>query len=61
MNLIQYIASYGDLLPPSKLESKAGSTKQRAKVIKHLLYTYTYPKPVYMWSALLEYGTFSLL
>ncbi|XP_047677677.1 autophagy-related protein 2 homolog B isoform X1 [Tachysurus fulvidraco] len=32
MNLIQYIASYGDLFPPSRMESKAGSTKQRAKM-----------------------------
>ncbi|XP_073720955.1 autophagy-related protein 2 homolog B-like isoform X2 [Misgurnus anguillicaudatus] len=31
MNLIQYIASYGDLLPPSGLESKSRSTKQRVK------------------------------
>uniref|UniRef100_A0A8C1DWR7 Autophagy related 2B n=1 Tax=Cyprinus carpio carpio TaxID=630221 RepID=A0A8C1DWR7_CYPCA len=32
MNLIQYIASYGDLLPPSGLEAKRRSTKQRVKV-----------------------------
>ncbi|XP_037397810.1 autophagy-related protein 2 homolog B isoform X3 [Pygocentrus nattereri] len=31
MNLIQYVASYGDLLPPSRQESKGSSTKQRAK------------------------------
>lgn len=31
MNLIQYIASYGDLLPPSGLEAKRRSTKQRVK------------------------------
>uniref|UniRef100_A0A671SBT0 Autophagy-related protein 2 homolog B-like n=1 Tax=Sinocyclocheilus anshuiensis TaxID=1608454 RepID=A0A671SBT0_9TELE len=33
MNLIQYIASYGDLLPPSGLEAKRRSTKQRVKVM----------------------------
>uniref|UniRef100_A0A8B9LQZ7 Autophagy related 2B n=1 Tax=Astyanax mexicanus TaxID=7994 RepID=A0A8B9LQZ7_ASTMX len=33
MNLIQYIASYGDLLPPSKQESRSSTPKQRAKVI----------------------------
>uniref|UniRef100_A0A673K2H5 Autophagy-related protein 2 homolog B-like n=1 Tax=Sinocyclocheilus rhinocerous TaxID=307959 RepID=A0A673K2H5_9TELE len=33
MNLIQYIASYGDLLPPSGLEAKCRSTKQRVKVM----------------------------
>lgn len=32
MNLIQYIASYGDLLPPSGLEAKCRSTKLRVKV-----------------------------
>ncbi|XP_062863124.1 autophagy-related protein 2 homolog B isoform X2 [Trichomycterus rosablanca] len=32
MNLIQYIASYGDLLPPVRLESKGNSAKQRAKL-----------------------------
>uniref|UniRef100_A0A8C1VR73 Autophagy related 2B n=1 Tax=Cyprinus carpio TaxID=7962 RepID=A0A8C1VR73_CYPCA len=32
MNLIQYVASYGDLLPPSGLEAKRRSTKQRVKV-----------------------------
>uniref|UniRef100_A0A8B9LT44 Autophagy related 2B n=1 Tax=Astyanax mexicanus TaxID=7994 RepID=A0A8B9LT44_ASTMX len=31
MNLIQYIASYGDLLPPSKQESRSSTPKQRAK------------------------------
>lgn len=31
MNLIQYIASYGDLLPPSGMEAKRRSTKQRVK------------------------------
>uniref|UniRef100_A0A8C1G545 Autophagy related 2B n=1 Tax=Cyprinus carpio TaxID=7962 RepID=A0A8C1G545_CYPCA len=35
MNLIQYIASYGDLLPPSGLEAKRRSTKQRVKVRSH--------------------------
>uniref|UniRef100_A0A672MZW9 Autophagy related 2B n=1 Tax=Sinocyclocheilus grahami TaxID=75366 RepID=A0A672MZW9_SINGR len=32
MNLIQYIASYGDLLPPSGLEAKRRRTKQWVKV-----------------------------
>ncbi|XP_066550604.1 autophagy-related protein 2 homolog B isoform X1 [Amia ocellicauda] len=32
MNLIQYIASYGDLLPPPAPETKTGSSKQRAKL-----------------------------
>uniref|UniRef100_A0A8C9TCK3 Autophagy related 2B n=1 Tax=Scleropages formosus TaxID=113540 RepID=A0A8C9TCK3_SCLFO len=32
MNLIQYIASYGDLLPPPGLEGKSSSAKHRAKV-----------------------------
>ncbi|XP_029453756.1 autophagy-related protein 2 homolog B isoform X3 [Rhinatrema bivittatum] len=31
MNLIQYIASYGDLHPPSRTEVKPGARKQRAK------------------------------
>ncbi|KAI2654597.1 hypothetical protein H4Q32_011359 [Labeo rohita] len=31
MNLIQYIASYGDLLPPSGLEAKRRSSKHRVK------------------------------
>ncbi|XP_057199403.1 autophagy-related protein 2 homolog B isoform X3 [Triplophysa rosa] len=31
MNLIQYIASYGDLQPPSGLETKSRSAKQRVK------------------------------
>ncbi|XP_051502720.1 autophagy-related protein 2 homolog B-like isoform X2 [Myxocyprinus asiaticus] len=31
MNLIQYIASYGDLIPPSGLEHKSRSTKQIVK------------------------------
>ncbi|XP_018619726.1 autophagy-related protein 2 homolog B isoform X2 [Scleropages formosus] len=31
MNLIQYIASYGDLLPPPGLEGKSSSAKHRAK------------------------------
>uniref|UniRef100_A0A673LXS3 Autophagy-related protein 2 homolog B-like n=1 Tax=Sinocyclocheilus rhinocerous TaxID=307959 RepID=A0A673LXS3_9TELE len=35
MNLIQYIASYGDLLPPSGLEAKRRRTKQRVKVSSH--------------------------
>uniref|UniRef100_A0A673K2H1 Autophagy-related protein 2 homolog B-like n=1 Tax=Sinocyclocheilus rhinocerous TaxID=307959 RepID=A0A673K2H1_9TELE len=33
MNLIQYIASYGDLLPPSGLEAKCRSTKQRTEAV----------------------------
>uniref|UniRef100_A0A671UCG2 Autophagy related 2B n=1 Tax=Sparus aurata TaxID=8175 RepID=A0A671UCG2_SPAAU len=32
MNLIQYVASYGDLLPPAEPEAKHSSTTQRAKV-----------------------------
>ncbi|XP_034050816.1 autophagy-related protein 2 homolog B isoform X2 [Thalassophryne amazonica] len=32
MNLIQYIASYGDMLPPAALESKHNGTKRRSKV-----------------------------
>lgn len=32
MNLIQYIASYGDLLPPAEPEAKHSSTTQRNKV-----------------------------
>ncbi|KAF3844810.1 hypothetical protein F7725_007973 [Dissostichus mawsoni] len=32
MNLIQYVASYGDLLPPAEPEAKQSSTTQRAKV-----------------------------
>ncbi|XP_008106872.2 autophagy-related protein 2 homolog B isoform X2 [Anolis carolinensis] len=31
MNLIQYIASYGDLNPPTKVESSPGVTKKNAK------------------------------
>ncbi|XP_069049279.1 autophagy-related protein 2 homolog B isoform X3 [Lepisosteus oculatus] len=31
MNLIQYIASYGDLLPPPGPETKTGSSRQKAK------------------------------
>uniref|UniRef100_A0A3P9LWE8 Autophagy related 2B n=1 Tax=Oryzias latipes TaxID=8090 RepID=A0A3P9LWE8_ORYLA len=31
MNLIQYVASYGDLLPPAELETKHSSTTQRKK------------------------------
>ncbi|KAG7238569.1 hypothetical protein INR49_030842 [Caranx melampygus] len=31
MNLIQYVASYGDLLPPAEPEAKHSSTTQRAK------------------------------
>uniref|UniRef100_A0A8D0L1Y6 Autophagy related 2B n=1 Tax=Sphenodon punctatus TaxID=8508 RepID=A0A8D0L1Y6_SPHPU len=31
MNLIQYIASYGDLHPPAKTEIKSGVVKQKAK------------------------------
>lgn len=32
MNLIQYVASYGDLLPPAEPEPKNSSTSQRTKV-----------------------------
>lgn len=32
MNLIQYVASYGDLLPPAEPEAKYSSTTQRTKV-----------------------------
>uniref|UniRef100_A0A7N8WN19 Autophagy related 2B n=1 Tax=Mastacembelus armatus TaxID=205130 RepID=A0A7N8WN19_9TELE len=32
MNLIQYVASYGDLLPPAESEAKHSSTTQRPKV-----------------------------
>uniref|UniRef100_A0A8C6ZBP3 Autophagy related 2B n=1 Tax=Nothoprocta perdicaria TaxID=30464 RepID=A0A8C6ZBP3_NOTPE len=32
MNLIQYIASYGDLHPPAKTEMKSGVSKQKMKV-----------------------------
>eukprot|EP00066_Takifugu_rubripes_P026085 XP_011615351.1 PREDICTED: autophagy-related protein 2 homolog B isoform X2 [Takifugu rubripes] len=32
MNLIQYVASYGDLLPPAEPEPKHSSTSQRTKV-----------------------------
>lgn len=32
MNLIQYVASYGDLLPPAEAEPKHSSTSQRTKV-----------------------------
>ncbi|XP_056151648.1 autophagy-related protein 2 homolog B [Lampris incognitus] len=32
MNLIQYIASYGDLLPPAESEAKSSSTMQKPKV-----------------------------
>ncbi|RXM93050.1 Autophagy-related protein 2-like B [Acipenser ruthenus] len=31
MNLIQYIASYGDLIPPPRPETKAGGSKQRGR------------------------------
>ncbi|XP_034962402.2 autophagy-related protein 2 homolog B isoform X1 [Zootoca vivipara] len=31
MNLIQYIASYGDLNPPAKMENTCGATKQNVK------------------------------
>lgn len=32
MNLIQYVASYGDLLPPTEPEAKHSSSSQRTKV-----------------------------
>lgn len=32
MNLIQYVASYGDLLPPEEPEAKRSSTAQKRKV-----------------------------
>uniref|UniRef100_A0A3P9NZV4 Autophagy related 2B n=1 Tax=Poecilia reticulata TaxID=8081 RepID=A0A3P9NZV4_POERE len=32
MNLIQYVASYGDLMPPEELETKRSSTTQKNKV-----------------------------
>uniref|UniRef100_A0A669AVB1 Autophagy related 2B n=1 Tax=Oreochromis niloticus TaxID=8128 RepID=A0A669AVB1_ORENI len=32
MNLIQYVASYGDLLPPAEPETKHSSTTQKSKV-----------------------------
>lgn len=32
MNLIQYVASYGDLLPPTEPEAKHSSTTPRTKV-----------------------------
>lgn len=32
MNLIQYVASYGDLLPPAEPEAKHSSTSQKSKV-----------------------------
>lgn len=32
MNLIQYVASYGDLLPPEEPEAKRSSTTQKRKV-----------------------------
>lgn len=32
MNLIQYVASYGDLLSPAEPEAKHSSTTQRTKV-----------------------------
>ncbi|KAF7704373.1 hypothetical protein HF521_021445 [Silurus meridionalis] len=32
MNLIQYIASYGDLLPPTRLDSKGSGTKHKSKL-----------------------------
>lgn len=32
MNLIQYVASYGDLLPPAEPVAKHSSTTQRTKV-----------------------------
>lgn len=32
MNLIQYVASYGDLHPPSKTEIKRGVSKPKMKV-----------------------------
>lgn len=32
MNLIQYVASYGDLLPPAEPDAKHSSTTQRTKV-----------------------------
>ena len=32
MNLIQYVASYGDLLPPAGVEVRCGGSKYRTKV-----------------------------
>lgn len=32
MNLIQYVASYGDLLPPAEPDAKHSNTTQRTKV-----------------------------
>lgn len=32
MNLIQYVASYGDLLPPAEPDAKHSSTTQKNKV-----------------------------
>ncbi|KAM9354502.1 autophagy-related protein 2 homolog B [Pholidichthys leucotaenia] len=31
MNLIQYVASYGDLVPPEEMETKQSTTRQRSK------------------------------
>uniref|UniRef100_A0A665UX69 Autophagy related 2B n=1 Tax=Echeneis naucrates TaxID=173247 RepID=A0A665UX69_ECHNA len=53
MNLIQYVASYGDLLPTGEPEAKASSTTQRTKVssenpslyILHLADFLTFPSP----------------
>lgn len=38
MNLIQYVASYGDLLPPTGQEAKSCIVPQRPKVNKITLY-----------------------
>lgn len=32
MNLIQYVASYGDLMPPEEPETKRNNTTQKNKV-----------------------------
>lgn len=47
MNLIQYVASYGDLLPPAEPETKHSSTAQKSKVssvtqLKHNCQTLPY-------------------
>lgn len=38
MNLIQYVASYGDLMPPTGQEAKSCIAPQRPKVNKITLY-----------------------
>lgn len=41
MNLIQYVASYGDLMPPEEPEAKRSSVAQKRKVSCDLFFIVT--------------------